>query len=265
MKKLQDILKGITFIFMIAVLAVSCSTDNENSDLNESQPLSQAELKSILETDEISASVDMVLAEFYGNDDSSAKGSNECYEAAYTDTGFTATFNNCVLNGSENINGTLTVVYEMESQAAAFTATFTDFYVGDIKVNGSRTYNIGAGSAESSIEFTVVSDIELIFADDSIIEEVGTKSLVFQFGETLESSTIAISGSWTIEMDGNTYVVEVTEDLIGNFGCDHLVSGLLYVGKNGLAVTIDFGDGNCDNLATIIYPDDTTEEVTLDN
>lgn len=246
-------------------LAISCSTDNEDTNLNADQQFSQAELKSILETDDISASVDMVLAEIYAADNSSAKGANECYVTAYTETGFTATFNNCVLNGSGNINGTLTVVYESEAQAATFTATFADFYVGDIKINGSRTYNIGAGSTDNSIEFTVTSDIELILADDSLIEEIGTKTLVFTFGETLESSSIAISGSWTLEMDGTTYVVEVTEDLIGNFGCDDLVSGLLYVGKNGLAVTIDFGDGSCDNLATIIYPDDSTEEITLDD
>jgi len=248
-----------------ATLAISCSTDNEDTNLNEDQQFSQAELKSILETDDVSASVDMVLAEIYAADNSSAKGANECYVTAYTETGFTATFNNCVLNGSGNINGTLSVVYESEAQAATFTATFADFYVGDIKINGSRTYNIGAGATENSIEFTVTSDIELILADDSLIEEIGTKTLVFTFGETLESSSIAISGSWTLEMDGTTYVVEVTEDLIGNFGCDDLVSGLLYVGKNGLAVTIDFGDGSCDNLATIIYPDDSTEEITLDD
>lgn len=248
-----------------ATLAISCSTDNEDTNQNEDQQFSQAELKSILETDDVSASVDMVLAEIYAADNSSAKGSNECYVTAYTETGFTATFNNCVLNGSGNINGTLSVVYESEAQAATFTATFADFYVGDIKINGSRTYNIGAGATENSIEFTVTSDIELILADDSLIEEIGTKTMVFTFGETLESSSIAISGSWTLEMDGTTYVVEVTEDLIGNFGCDDLVSGLLYVGKNGLAVTIDFGDGSCDNLATIIYPDDSTEEITLDD
>jgi len=248
-----------------ATLVISCSTDNEDTNLNEDQQFSQAELKSILETDDVSASVDMVLAEIYAADNSSAKGANECYVTAYTETGFTATFNNCVLNGSGNINGTLSVVYESEAQAATFTATFADFYVGDIKINGSRTYNIGAGATENSIEFTVTSDIELILADDSLIEEIGTKTLVFTFGETLESSSIAISGSWTLEMDGTTYVVEVTEDLIGNFGCDDLVSGLLYVGKNGLAVTIDFGDGSCDNLATIIYPDDSTEEITLDD
>lgn len=248
-----------------ATLAIGCSNDSDDANPVEDQQVSQAELKSILETDEISASVDMVLAEIYATDNSTAKGANECYETVHSETGFTATFNNCVLNGSGNINGTLSVVYESGSQAATFTATFADFYVGETKVNGSRTYIIDLGSTENSVAFSVTSDIELILADDSLIEEIGTKTLIFTFGETLENSSIAISGNWTIEMDGNTYVIEVTEDLIGNFGCDDLVSGLLYVGKNGLAVTVDFGDGSCDNLATIIYPDDTTEEITLDD
>ncbi len=251
------------FLSLVALMATSCSTDNENT--NTGEEFTQAELKTILETDEITGAVDMALAEIYADDSRNAKGSNECYETVYTETGYTATFNNCVLNTTDNINGTLTVVYEAGTQEAAFTATFTDFYVGDIKVNGSRTYSIGANSEQNAIEFSVTSNIELIMSDDTIIEENGTKTVVFTFGETLESSSIAISGSWTLEVDGNTYVVEVTEDLIGNFGCDKLVSGLLYIGKNGLAVTIDFGDGNCDDMAEIVYPDDSREDFVLED
>jgi hypothetical protein len=265
MKKLQVIMKGGMLLALFAAVTIGCSTDNDNPEPNEEQELSQAELNSILSTDEISGAVDIALAELYGADNSSAKGSNDCYEAVYSETGFTATFNNCVLNGTENINGSLTVVYDQQSQGGVFTATFADFYVGNIKVNGSRTYSIGAGQTENSVEFSVTSNIELLMADESTIEEVGTKTVVFTFGETLGDSTFAISGSWTLELNGTTYVVEVTEDLIGNFGCDDLVSGLLYIGKNGLAVTVDFGDGSCDDQATIIYPNGATETVTLED
>ncbi len=265
MKKLQNVFYGMTLLSLVALFAFSCSTDNETNNPNEDETFTQAELKSVLETDEISSSVDIVLAEMYMDDGSSAKGSNDCYSAEYTETGYTATFNNCLLNGTDNINGTLVVEYAAESQSAVFTASFADFYVGDIKVNGTRTYSISGGSEQNSIEFSVTSNIELVLADESTIEENGTKSVVFTFGETLETSTLAISGAWTLEIDGNTYVVEVTEDLIGNFGCSNLVSGLLYVGKNGLAVTIDFGDGTCDDLAEIIYPDDSREEFILDD
>lgn len=265
MKKLQNVFYGMTLMSLVALFAVSCSTDNESDNPNGEEEFTQAELKTVLETDEISGAVDVVLAEMYMDDGSSAKGSNECYAAEYTETGYVAVFNNCLLNGTDNINGTLVVEYATESQSAVFTATFEDFYVGDIKVNGTRTYAISGNSEQNSIEFSVTSSIELMFADETIIEENGTKAVVFTFGQTLESSTLAISGNWTLEVDGNTYVLEVTEDLIGNFGCSHLVSGLLYVGKNGLAVTIDFGDGTCDDQAEIVYPDDTREDFTLDD
>ena len=35
--------------------------------------------------------------------------------------------------------------------------------------------------------------------------------------------------------------------------------------KNGLNVTVDFGDGTCDDLATLTYPDGTMEEISLKN
>lgn len=265
MKKVQHLLHRISVLTVTALLFVGCSTDNENDMPEPGQELSQAELKTILETDKIAGAVDTVLAELYTNDNSSAKEGAECYEAAYTETGYTATFNNCVLNGTENINGSLTVVYEVQTeQSAAFTATFTDFYVGEIKVNGTRSYSVSAGTEENSISFTIVSDMEVILADDSVISENGTKTLVLSFGDTLESGSIALSGSWTLEIDGTTYVVEVTEDLLGTFGCAHLVGGSMVVGKNGLSVTIDFGDGSCDAIATVLYPNGATEEVNLD-
>lgn len=264
MKKYSNVIKKITFLILGSAFILGCSTDNESTNMDNGQTLSQAELKTILETDKIAGVADDVLAEIYAGDPSSAK-ELPCHEATYTETGYTATFNNCVLNGTENVNGTLTVVYAAGTQSAEFTATFTDFYVGDIKVNGTRTYSVSAGSDQNTIEFSVVSEMEITFADASMISENGTKTVVFTFGDTLETSTIAISGNWTVETDGDTYEVEVTDALVGTLGCANLVSGSMIVGKNGLAVTVDFGDGTCDALATIIYPNDATEEVNLDN
>lgn len=265
MKKLHDTLSRLFVLSLATLLFVGCSNDSDNNDGENNEPLSQAELKSILSSEEISGSVDQVLAEILASEDTTAKVSSECYEATHTEAGFTATFNNCVLNGTDQVNGTLTVVYATGSQEAAFTATFTDFFVGTIKVNGSRTYVIQAGEEENSVAFSVTSDMELILEDESIIAEAGTKSVVLTFGEALDDISLAVTGEWMVEMDGNTYVLEVLEDLVGTSTCEELVSGQLYVAKNGLAVTVDFGDGTCDNLATLIYPDDTTEDVTLDD
>jgi hypothetical protein len=87
--------------------------------------------------------------------------SNECYSAIYSDSGYTATFNNCVLNGTENVNGTLTVSYNLESEESSFTAMYTDFYVGSININGTKSYVVTANSNNSSISFETTSNLTL--------------------------------------------------------------------------------------------------------
>ena len=38
---------------------------------------------------------------------------------------------------------------------------------------------------------------------------------------------------------------------------------LMDVSKNGLAMSVDFGDGTCDSEIAVIYPDGYTEQINL--
>ncbi|MCJ7465593.1 MAG: hypothetical protein MUO53_02750, partial [Maribacter sp.] len=173
---------------MIVVFAFSCSKDNEITD---NQALTQTELKAILETDDIARIADNVLAEIYNGNGQSGKSAKiaDCYVAEYTDTGFTATFNNCVLNGTANVNGTLDVVYATGTGQASFTATFADFYVGTIKINGTRGYTVVSDNAQGSISLTVTSNLLITLQDESVITESGTKAFGINFGNSLETTT----------------------------------------------------------------------------
>jgi len=66
-----------------------------------------------------------------------------------------------------------------------------------------------------------------------------------------------------VVVDGNTYAVETLEDLQGSAACEYLTSGSMNVSKNGLTIVVDFGNGDCDDVATIIYPNGATEEISL--
>ncbi len=128
MKKFLQFSKPLIFLFAAGLLMTSCSEDQENA-VNEVE-LTQTELRTIMETDAVSGSADSILADLYASGNSqSGRNAPECYEVTYTETGFTAVFNNCVLNGTDNANGTVTVVYSTEPGTAAFTATYVDFYV----------------------------------------------------------------------------------------------------------------------------------------
>lgn len=254
--------KALALFTLIISVFQSCSEDAVPAG---DQTLTEANLQTILSTDDIAGTADNALAELFANSAAakSAKGSNDCYSAEYTDTGFVATFNNCVLNGTDNVNGTLTVTYEVGNETAAFTAVYEDFYVGDIKINGTRAYALSANSEQNAISFTVESDMTIEMADGSIISENGTKTFGFTFGDSLENSTFSLSGTWQVEADGDTYSVSTVSDLQGALGCEYLTSGSMNVGKNGLTILVNFGEGECDDDATLTYPDGTVQEIKL--
>ncbi len=241
----------------------SCSEDANS--FNGSEELSQTEVRTILETDEMVSVADNALAELFAQNSVSGKSakSNECYTAEYSETGFVATFNNCVLNGTENVNGTLTVTYDEGNEGLSYSATYEDFYVGNIKINGTRSFTISGEQDQNTIAFTVESNITVEMEDESVVSETGSKTFSFTFGDDLANSTFSLSGSWTVQADGNTYSIETQSALQGTLSCEHLTTGSMVVTKNGLAITVDFGDGDCDDQATLIYPNGVTEEITL--
>ena len=155
------------------------------------------------------------------------------------------------------------MVYEVGEESASFTAAYEDFFVGNIKINGTRNFAIIGNVGESSIDFSVTSNLTVEMEDGSTISETGTKTMGFAFSEEMQGTVFTLSGSWTVQANGNTYVVETNDSLEGTLGCLHLTAGSMNVSKNGLAVTIDFGDGECDDKATLIYPNGATKEITL--
>ncbi|NKI32329.1 hypothetical protein [Croceivirga thetidis] len=249
-------------LLVSSLIFTSCSEDEDvvvNGE-NEAQ-LSQAEVQSLLETEDVISVVDTALTDLYNQAGGTLKSSkNECYSAEYTDNGFTATFNNCVLNGTENVNGTLVVTYSASEQSVAYTASFTDFYVGDIRIVGTRTYEFNAEDPESALSFSVTSNISVELADGSTLTESGTKTFAILFEEG-QDTLFNLSGEWTVTLDGNTY--GISGSVSKQLNCEYWSSGVLDISKNGLAIDVDFGDGTCDNKATVIYPNGATEEIDL--
>jgi hypothetical protein len=154
------------------------------------------------------------------------------------------------------------VVYSIGSQATSFTATYTDFFVGAIQLNGTRTLTLGE-AGQAALSFQVRSDMTVLLEDGTLLSEKGTKTLEIQLGITLEGTTYSLSGTWSVSKGSTTYNVSTAQPLSGNLQCQWATGGLLALEKNGLEVGVDFGDGSCDNRVTVIYPDGTTQEKEL--
>jgi hypothetical protein len=255
-------IKRITYVLTIALIIASCSKDKE---MSEEVTFTSTELNSIFNTDDVAGVADDLLSELFVSGPMTGKTSEQvkCYLAEYSNTGYTVTFDNCTLNGTENINGTVSVSYNLEMEASSFTATYVDFYVGDITINGTRTIAVTNNSADNSFSFAVTSDMEIVMANGDEISEKGTKIFAFSIGEDLQTSTFGLSGNWTLKVDGNTYKVIITSPLSGSAECSFFTEGSMTIDKNGLLVLVDLGDGSCDNSATITYPDGTREEINV--
>ena len=268
-------------VYLVACLSalfafVSCSKDAEviltqdEDQIEESQAVesenqeeegdfTSAEVRSIIEMDETTNMFNTILSDLYFDNASSNKSNDECYGAEYFENGFIVTFNNCVLNQTENINGTLNVSYGSGASSATFTATFSDFFIDTIQVIGTRTYTLTV-TEEETVSFEINSNITLEYEDASVISESGTKVLAFVFEEG-QDTLWNLQGNWTYQKAGNTYTIGGNVSKQPN--CEYWTQGTMNIGVNDLVVDIDFGDGTCDDQAVLTYSNGATQNITL--
>ncbi|MGY8915111.1 MAG: hypothetical protein ACKVJF_08520, partial [Flavobacteriales bacterium] len=161
------------------------------------------------------------------------------------------------------VNGTLNVIYTGQGENASFMVTYDNFSVGDIEFNGTRSFTMEMGTNENSVAYNVTSDLTTTKANGEVLEVIGSKGVLITFGETLEDITFSITGNWTVEEGDNRYTLDVKDALVGNLACEFLTEGVLEINKNGLAVSIDWGNGECDDTATLIYPDNVEVDFSL--
>lgn len=260
--------KQLLFAALAALVVFSCSEDS-GSDIAEELTITQAEVEQVIEADAFSGIVDDILTDLSINGEAiSGRNRPDCYEAIFTETGYTVTFTDCVIEDSEIINGTITVEYASGENSFSFMATFTDFSIGAIEIEGTRSFSIDSNQISeesSSFTVTVTSDMTIVLEDGTVITENGTKLISFLFESNFEGGALTIDGNWTIGINDDTYSVVVDEILEQSFDCDYVGSGILSISKNGLEVIVDFGDGTCDAIATIEYPDGTTEDIALND
>lgn len=264
MKSIFKSVKKFVLLSGLALLVFNCNKD-EVKTLVDNQQVSSTEVKTILETDDLSSVADKVVTELFQNGQSGKSfRPDECYVSEFSDTGFTVTFDNCTVDETENITGSLSITYTSGAESTAFTATYTDLSVGDYTINGTRGFTMNVGSGSQNVSFTIVSDMTIKLKDGSTIEEMGSKTFGFVFdASNLQNSALTIDGDWTVKANGNTYTINISTPLEITFGCDYAGKGVMQLNKNGLKVDVDLGDGTCDDIATVTYPDGTTEEISL--
>lgn len=148
-----------------------------------------------------------------------------------------------------------------DSLGAVITISFDTFMVGAIKFEGVVT--ITRTSANSFTQSIVNGKCSKAGSEPWNILYDAQRTITFTSGTNSSSDPqiITISGTNTgTDRQGNTWTANITTPIVRDLGCTWLTQGEMVVTPAGKSErTINFGDGTCNNKATITIDGNTFE------
>lgn len=267
-------LKSISVIAIIAMISAatlsSCKKD-------ETTPTIDGAAQKTAEDRTMSSSIEDAntsISEYVANIDPKSQGGR--VEGTFLGTGqtsynpltrtFTIDFGttNAVCSDGKRRKGKIFVRFTQgEPRLLDYNTTTTqdNYFVNDIKVEGTRTDAVKATIALNTITSTrdiVVTGRKLTFPDASTFSESGTYKTV--------AALKLLDRSWEITLTGNTtgtnrqsqaFTATISTPIKIVSTCDTTppISGKIEIAVVALSdkITIDYGSGDCDRKATISY------------
>jgi hypothetical protein len=177
--------------------------------------------------------------------------------------------NGCQCPNGNIYKGTVIIdrMFSINERKFTGSITFDSFYINDIKIEGEasfeRVFKNSYGFPESEYEYEFI----FTFPNGDIAQSSG------------EKTTTWIQGFDTPAFSDNVFLIDGETDVLRRNGleieikvlvpirkiqtCKYYVSGILEIKENNQKMTLDFGNGACDNEAVLTYPDGTTDTIHL--
>jgi len=159
----------------------------------------------------------------------------------------------------------VSITKEMHEAGAEFVMTYEDFSIGDAKVDMVKT-KTNLGNEDGNWVLQSSQEKTITYEDGSTSTRNSTESTEWIAGfdtEEKEDNMFYRSGSGlVITSEGDEYSREITTALFFDGSCDYIKSGVIELNKAGEVTVIDFGDGECDEWATVTK-DGESEQVDL--
>lgn len=169
----------------------------------------------------------------------------------------------CTLNNGNSVKGKIIISFSKTvSTLRTISYTLVDFYHNSKLIEGNKTitYELKTSDllATAHPVTTHTIDMKITFADGKVYTRTGTRVRELVEGITTianwEDNVYLVSGSEiTTTPNGSNYTATVKTPLRYNMSCKKAIPviGVIEITKNSAKASIDFGNGDCDNLATI--------------
>ncbi|MFT4575881.1 MAG: hypothetical protein ACI9SI_000794 [Polaribacter sp.] len=274
----KNVQKSITYLSIIGLLLfVSCQSSDENIEVAENFTTEEA-LNFVL-ADDISAEVDDVLeddAQDYNlsgkstdsNTSIAAKCAVRTVEVTASGKIVTLDFGTgCEGRKGKELAGKIIIEYVRTTTGFSKTVSFENFTVEGNAVEGGKSIAKLTANANGNPEATFTFDITITLTTGEVIIRKGTKVNEKIAGADTKNrgdDVYSISGNWeSVNKDGVVKNALITVNLRREYACKYIVSGVIEITKDTATFTLYFGDGTCDNLATLTDSSGAVREITL--
>jgi len=176
---------------------------------------------------------------------------------------------NCMGNDGRNRRGKIIVTYsgdDFRAQGHTRTITFDEFYVNDNQVTGTKKITNMGKNGEGHTYFNIETNGSMV-TEKGTITHNSNRVRTWISGEDTEAredDVFSITGSGSRMLDnGKSFTMEIVSPIIRANDCKWIKSGVIKMtGPDNKERSIDFGNGDCDNKATVSFKG-KTKEITL--
>ncbi|MFM9988246.1 hypothetical protein [Flavobacterium sp.] len=170
----------------------------------------------------------------------------------------------CTLSNGNFVSGKIiiTFIYDPSASSHTITYTFVNFYHNLIKYDGTKTFtitmSIATVASPSHPIVTMNMDMTATFPNGNVYTRVGQRISEIIEGFSTPSWTdnvYQVTGSWTTTFPNTVIQTStITSPLHIKMSCISvnkplIVSGVITFNRNSHTATLDYGNGDCDNLA----------------
>ncbi len=148
--------------------------------------------------------------------------------------------------------------------------TFENFSIDDVQIEGVRRLENTAESTDDNPEFTVtLQGGMLTFTDSTTASREVNKVRSWLRAANPLNDEVSVTGSANgSRRDGVNYSVEILERIVYKRDCRRArifvpVAGVKQITSGDNVAVIDYGDGECDNIATVTINGGEPTEITL--
>lgn len=166
---------------------------------------------------------------------------------------------NCLCNDGRYRRGQILISYlgAYKDSGSVHTITFNNYYVNDNHVMGSKQVTNMGHNNSGHLYFNIVVNGQIIKAvtQDTILWNQNRVRTYLQ-GDSTQSKlddVYSITGSGSGQKaNGTQYTMTITNPIIKAMSCQWIEQGTVEIQPNGgLLRILDFGNGTCDDQATI--------------